>query len=163
MITSFSDFLVQLQRLIDQDENTPTDLPIKTLQQIVNMGERRIYREVRCRHNEKSFAVTDVVTGNLFPIPADFEAMSLIHFGNEGLLPTTEDVIRAYSTRGLTGPTKYFAQAGGSFTFSPAVTDATIVQGRYFYRLPDLTSATLPSNALMAAEPDLFPHGRPAA
>ncbi|MCU9931113.1 hypothetical protein OFL77_27665, partial [Escherichia coli] len=40
--------------------------------------------------------------------------------------------------------------------FGPAVADGTAVQGRYFYRLPELSAATLPTNALFAAAEDLF-------
>ena len=157
MATTFSGFLVELSRLLTQDENSPTDLPIATLQQVISLGERRLYREVRSRHNEKSFdPLVTIVTSNLAPIPADFEAASVLHFGRKALEPVAEDVIRAYNVDAFTGECKYFAQAGANFTFSPIVANTTPVQGRYFYRLPALDVTTTPTNALFLAEQDLF-------
>ncbi len=163
-VTSFSGFLVELMRLIDGDEGSPTDLPIATLQQIIALGERRIYKEVRSRYNEKDFAdaIIDevatpvVVTGNLAPIPDDFESASVVHFGGMPLKPVSENFLLEFNDAGNTGDALYFAEAGANFTFAPEVADTTALQGRYFCRLPGLDAATTPTNALFLAEYDLF-------
>lgn len=154
-ITTYSGLLTELNRLIDGDEVSVTDVPIATLTQIISLGERRVYREVRHRLNEKAFSGT--VTSNLFAIPTDFEATSVIHFGKKALEPVSEEWLLEYLNTQPTGDCRYFAEVGTSFKFGPAVADATTVQGRYFYRLADMTNdATVAANALFLAENSVF-------
>ena len=155
MISSYSDYLTQVVRLIDGDDVTVTTQPTATLELIIGLAEKRIYREARSRNNEKAFASV-TVTSNAATIPTDFEMASIIHFGKKSLLPVSEEWLREYLQNSPTGDCRYFAQAGGSFMFGPAVADATAVQGRYYYRHPDLTTATFAANTLIQAEPDLF-------
>lgn len=129
-IASYSDLLVQVTRLMDGEDVTATELTLGTLNQIVGQAERRIYREVRSRHNEKAFSSL-TVTSNLATLPTDFEASSVVHFGKAPLLPVPEEWLREYLNNGATGDCKYFAEAGASFMFGPSVADATTVQGRY--------------------------------
>lgn len=163
-MTAFNTFLVDLYRLIDGDENAPTDpqaLPLATLYQVIELAERRIYREARTRFNEKAFSAytTPVeVTGNLAPIPADFEAASVVHFGRGALKPVPEEALMEMNLVNTAGDAKYFAKAGGDLTFSPPVADETLVQGRYYCRLPALTTATAAANELFQNEYDLFIH-----
>jgi len=154
-ITSFSGLLEALTRLIDGEDTSVSDVSVNTLKQIVNMGERRIYREVRSRHNEKAFSGITVVD-NEAPIPPDWEAASIVHFGGKALAPVAEEWLREYLERGATGPAVYFAEAGSSLIFAPSVSDDTEVKGRYYCRLPDLTTENFSSNQLFAAESDLF-------
>ncbi len=163
-MSSYSEFLVDLTRLLTGDEGVPTDLPLNTLKQIIGLAESRLYFEVRSRHNEKNFAdaiiegvaTPIVVTDNLAPIPDDFEAASVVHFGGCPLLPTPEAFVLEYNTAGNTGRERYFAEAGPNFTFAPTVADATELQGRYFCSLPGLTAANAPTNALFSNERDVF-------
>lgn len=141
--------------MIDGDDTGSSDLPLASLQQFVNLAERRIYREVRSRHNEKAFSSL-TTSGNLATIPADFEACSVIHFGGVPLTPVPEEWLREYLDSNQTGECQYFAEAGGSFLFGPAVADGTTVQGRYYYRHPDLSADTYAANTLIQKEPDLF-------
>ena len=161
---TWAEFLLMLMRLIDGDENTPTDLPIGTLTHIIRLGEQRIYNNARGRGNEKSFAsaivagVTAplVVTGNLAPIPDDFEAVRVIHFGRLPLMPLAEEALMERNYPARAGDCTHFAQAGRNFTFSAPVANATAVQGRYFCRLPPLTEASIAGNALFADSFELF-------
>jgi|SRR3989338_2659483 len=155
MITTWSQFLGRLSALIAGDDTSTTSVPVSTLEAVISIGEDRLYRELRSRFNEKSFtAVT--VTSNAATIPADFEASSIVHFGGQPLEPVSEEFLREYLDGNPTGDARYFAAAGPSFIFGPSVADATAVQGRYFYRLPALSAATLPTNTLFAAANDLF-------
>jgi hypothetical protein len=163
---TWTDYLVNLLRLITGDETATNikDMPLSTLRQIIELGEARVYKEVRTRFNEKSFASAIVggvtapleVTNNLAPIPDDFEACSVLHFGKLPLRPAPEVVVIEANNGGSSGEAAFFAEAGGSFTFYPAVEDGAEVQGRYFCRLPALGPQTTETNALMTAEPDLF-------
>jgi hypothetical protein len=153
-ISTYPQFLEELNRLLTNEEEAYEQIPSRTLEQIINLGQKRLYRDVRTRYNNKAFSVT--VTGNLAAIPSDFRSADVLHFGREALVPATEDELRLLNLAGGGGDTCRFAQAGGSFTFWPAVADGTALQGRYFYALADLSIATLPSNALFAAADDLF-------
>jgi hypothetical protein len=64
--------------------------------------------------------------------------------------------MREYLHGNPTGECKFFCAAGSSLQFGPAVTDATVLHGRYYCRLPALTSSNFGSNELIAREPDLF-------
>jgi hypothetical protein len=153
-IATFPEFLEEVGRLILGQETSYAKLPARTLLRMVDMGQKRIYREVKSRFNNPAYAVT--VTNNLAPIPADFQSNDTVHFGKRALIPKPEDEIRSMLLNQPGGDTLYFAESGGSFLFCPAVTDGTAVQGRYFSRLPDLSAATIAANALFQAENDLF-------
>lgn len=155
MITSWTQFLAEILRLIDGEDTSPSAIPVATLTRCVNMGERRIYRQLRCRYNEKAFSGV-TVTGNLATLPADFIEASIVHFGNGPLLPWTEEVGAEALARTTAGAPQYFARAGNSLQFWPAVADGTAVQGRYYYRLPELDASTLPTNPVFAVAEDLF-------
>lgn len=155
MIASFSDYLVQIQRLMDGDDVGPSEITTATLRQVIGLAERKIYRDVRSRFNEVAFSGV-TVTGNLAALPSDFEAISVVHFGGEALQPISEESMREYLQGNPTGECVFVSSAGNSLQFGPAVSDGTSVQGRYFCRLPDLTSSNFSSNALIAREPDLF-------
>lgn len=156
-VASFSDLLVQVTRLMDGENVSVTELSYATLRQVIGQAERRIYRDVRSRHNEKAFASV-TVSGNLAALPDDFEACSVVHFGAKPLQPVPEEWLLTYLDNGASGDCMYFCEAGDSLQFGPAVADGTSLQGRYFYRYPALSPTTFDANALMANEPDLFIH-----
>ena len=156
MIASYSDYMVQIMRLIDGDDVSASEIATATLNQVIDLAQRRIYRETRSRYNERAF-VGLTVTGNAAALPDDFEAISVIFAANgQALRPASEEWLLDYLACNPTGPCKFFASAGQSLKFGPALTDATVVQGRYFYRLADLTPANFAANTLVAREPDLF-------
>jgi hypothetical protein len=160
-ITSYSGLLTELLRLIDGEDITGSEVPAATLSQIVHLGELRIYREARTRFNEKDWPGTAAVASNKVSLPADFIAASVTHFGKNPLEPIAENDLleRIANNPGGGGDCRFYCNAGPSFSFFPAVADATILQGRYYYKLPDLSVATLPTNALFAAAEDLFIYG----
>lgn len=154
-ITTWAGFLQQLTRLLDGENAGTTTIAPNTLGQIISLGERRIYREVRSRWNEVPY--TNVIcSNNTAAIPTDFESPSLTHVGFSALEPASEEFVL---DRSLSALTKYFAVAGSNFTFGGPVADGTILQGRYFCRLADLSATTLPTNQLFLHEPDLFIFG----
>lgn len=154
-IASYPDYLVQVMRLIDGDDVTVSDLSQDTMNQIVSLAQRRLYRVVRCRYNEVPFTAT-TTTNNLATLPADFEEVSIVHVGRRALAPVSEEWMREYLDCNPTGEARYFAAAGDSLQFGPALTDGTAVQVRYYARLPDLTPANFSNNTLILREPDLF-------
>ena len=157
MIANYADLLEQLTRLIDGEDTNVSDVSVHTLGQIIALGERRIYREVKSRWNQKAFSVA--VSSNLASIPIDWEETSILHFGKKALEPVSEEFLRDFLRYQQTGDARFFASNGASFMFGPPVADTTPVQGTYFARLPDLSPATFAGNQLIAKEPDLFLYG----
>lgn len=154
-IASFNDYQVQITRLLDGEDVSVSNVTTDTLLQIINLAERRIYRDVRSRFNEKAFSAV-TTTDSLAAIPSDFEAASVLHFGKKALEPVSEGWMMEYNECEPTGDCLYFCEAGTSFMFAPAVADGTALEGRYFYRLPDLDGTTFAANTFIAREPDLF-------
>lgn len=154
MSGSFSGFLVNLNRLIDGENVSVSEIPQASLEAIVRLGERRIYREVRSRHNEVAYSGS--VTSNSALIPADFESNSVLHFGQGPLIPLSEEQILQMLWDGGRHCIQYYAEAGSSFIFAPTIDDGAALQGRYYARLADLSEDTITDNALYQAEPDLF-------
>lgn len=156
MIATYSQLLTELMRLIDGDEAANVGDSVASLQQAIGFAERRIYRELRTRYNEKSFTAL-TTTGNLATIPADFEALSVVYTDGKPLQPVSEEWLRTYLDDHPGGTTaRYVACAGPSLMFGSALADGTAVNGRYFVRLPALSTATLPTNPLFAVAEDLF-------
>lgn len=153
MIASYSDLLHQLMRLIDGDDVSASSIPIASLQQILELGENRLYREIQTAQNEKTWNLA--VAGNAVTLPADFVSASVAHFGRAPLEPIAEAELLERNVR-ATGESLYFARAGGSLTFSPPAADGASLQGRYYCRLPALSEETFSANALFSAAPDLF-------
>lgn len=152
-ILSYNDLKLQITRLIDGEDAHSSSIAIETIQQVIALGERRIYRELRSGLNEKAWGLT--VTSNSITLPTDFIASSVAHFGKLPLEPVSEDVLLEKNLS-ATGDCRYFAKAGNTLVFSPAVADGTALQGRYYCRLPALDDVTLPTNALFAENEDLF-------
>jgi hypothetical protein len=153
-IASLADLRLQVLRLMDGDNVTSGEVEIATLNQVIGLAERRIYREVRSRHNEKVFSSVSV-SSNLAALPNDFEASSVVHFGSYPLEPVAEEWLIQYNVN-RTGRPGYFAEVGNSLSFGPPASDGDLVQGRYFFRWPDLTEANIADNTLLQREPDLF-------
>jgi len=153
-ILSYNDLQLQITRLIDGEDAVSSSIAVETIQQVIALGERRIYRELRSQWNEKAWGLT--VTSNAITLPNDFIASSVAHFGEKPLEPVSEEFILEQNNLQPSGECKYFAKAGNTLIFSPKVADGTALQGRYFCSLPALDAITLPTNALFAANEDLF-------
>lgn len=156
-ITSMSDLFTEITRLLDGDDPEVSDLSVDTLGRLLVDAQKRIYRDVKSRWNEVEFSGV-AVTGNFAPLPDDFESPSIAHFGRQALIATDETVLRDYwaSTGGIE---KYFAVAGSSYTFWPAIADGTLLQGRYYARLPDVSDDNLADNVLFQNADDVFVYG----
>lgn len=153
-ITSLSGLYTEITRLIDGEDPETSDLSVETLTRLTIVAQQRLYRDVRSRWNEKSFTGVTVAS-NLAALPSDFESPSIVHFGGKALVPVSEQVIHDYQA-GAAGTEKYFAVAGSSFTFWPAIADGTALQGRYFARLPRLTDTNISTNELFQNADDVF-------
>jgi hypothetical protein len=153
-INSYSELLVQSQLLID-GEGAPAssgEVDQATLDAVISMAEDRVYRDLRSRYNQKAFSST--VTSNAITIPTDLMAVAKIWVGDRPLLAETEEFVRNYNANGARGETSYYAQAGGTIIFAPALTDGTAIGGRYYYKLPSLKTEFV--NPVFKAYENLF-------
>lgn len=155
-ITTYSGLMTEIMRLIDGEDVTGSDIPVQTLATIIHFGEQRIYREARTRYNEKAWPAT-AAASNLIALPSDFIASSVAHFGKRPLTPIPENELieRLYIYQGG-GDCENYCNSGSNFMFYPAIADGTVLQGRYFYKLPDLDETTFAANELVNAHDDLF-------
>lgn len=156
MISTYSELLDTLGKLVTFEGDNPGDASIGTLQTVIALAEFRIYRDARTGYNQAVFGVSDVTSGNAYTLPAGFKAVSLLHFGKEPLEPVAPEYIQSQLNSGATGDVRHFANIAGTLRFAPTVADGTQLQGTYYRALPALSEATLPSNALFAASNDLF-------
>jgi hypothetical protein len=154
-ITTLAGFYTEVTRVLDGEDPTVSDMSYDSLARFTLVAQRRIYREIRTRYNELAFSSV-TVTSNAATLPSDFEDASIVHFGKKPLEPISEERLRQYIDNGGTGNARFFAKAGSSLMFFPAVSDTTVVQGRYWARLSDLTDANIATNALFQAADDLF-------
>jgi hypothetical protein len=154
MITGYDTMLMRLQQLISGDDVNADAVEASVLSAVLQMAEQRIYSEVRSRHNEKAF--TGTTAGNLFAMPSDYVACSVVHLGGKPLEPVAEEWAREFNDTHTAGDGLYFAEAGNSLLFAPQLADGTALQGRYFCRFPYLTAANFSSNTLAVNAGDVF-------
>ncbi len=155
-ITTLAGLYTEATRLLDGEDPTSSDISVATLARLLGFAQRRIYREARTRFNQAARPAVPTTTSNALPLPADFESAAQVHFGGPVLQPLPEALLREKLDAGGSGDALAFGIAGTSLIFWPAMADGTVVQGRYWARLPDLTDANIASNALFQAADDLF-------
>ena len=125
------------------------------LDDIIMLGEKRIYRELRVRAMEASLNVT--LSSGLAAIPSDFVEIKYAYIDSTPVqyLQMREAgwIIENYPTRAATSKPKFFAQDGSNFIFGPFSDSDYTLKGTYFKRLDPLSSAT---NTLFTNNPDLY-------
>lgn len=154
-IATINALFLEIGRVLDGELPDTSSLALGSMLRFLRVAEKRIYREARCRFNEKDFSGV-TTTSNLATIPADYKAPSVVHVGKKPLEPVASNWLREYLDNGATGDCRYYAEEGVALRFGPALANATVVQGRYFYELPALTDATIATNALFQEADDLF-------
>lgn len=125
------------------------------LDDIITLGEKRIYRELRVRAMEASLNVT--LSSGQAAIPSDFVEMKYAYIDGSPVqyLQMREAgwIIENYPIRSATSKPKFFAQDGSYFIFGPFPDADSTLKGTYFKRLDPLSSAT---NTLFTNNPDLY-------
>lgn len=155
-ITSYSELLVHLGRMVTFEAENPGDASVGVLQTVIALAEFRIYRELRTSFNMKAFGPSNVVASNALALPADFKAAAAINFGKQPLEPVSPEFLQQYLQTGDNGQCKYFANVANTLMFAPAQGDGVQVQGYYYCSLPALSESTIASNGLFNAANDLF-------
>lgn len=122
---------------------------------LVMLGEKRIFREVRCRVMES--ALTGTTSSGLIAVPADYLAIKFAYitgtpYSKLGRMSASQ-LYERWPLRTTTGKPVAIAREGANFIFGPFPgSDYTI--GGIYYAKP--VSIATSDNALFVANPDLY-------
>lgn len=161
---TYADFRTSVLKMIDGDDTNSVALSQSTLDLLIAMGEQAVYYgmtgiqsvlpPLRCAEMEAPLAIT--ATGNVAQLPAD--CLELIRVQVSGEYPmdyvAEEGQLRLLKAGGGSGASRKYTQQGLNLLFFPAITDGTVVAGRYYKKAADISSGTL--NAAFNRYPDLW-------
>ena len=122
---------------------------------IVDMGEKRIFREVRTSHMET--ALSSAISSGVIAVPSDYVEMR--HAYVDGSPAQAIEMVPAsfiyqrYPTGGDTGKPLYMARDGANFIFGPYPDSGYPIKGSYYKRLDSVRSST---TAFFVANTDLY-------
>ena len=122
---------------------------------VVTLGETRIYREARTRDGEKSYA-TAMAAGTV-SVPSDYVQMKFLYTSATPSVAlerrSAEWIYANYPTNTSSGAPRYFGRDAGSFIFGPYPDSNYTVTGVYYQKFAALSSAL---NNQFLNNPDLY-------
>jgi hypothetical protein len=125
------------------------------LDDIIEMAEKRLFREVRTRDMETALNVT--VSSGVATIPTDFVELKYAYVDGS---PTralkvrpSRWIIENYPVRSSDGKPFYIGVDGANFIFGPYPDSGYTIKGTYFKRLESIATS---ANALFVDSPDLY-------
>lgn len=150
---NYTAFRTAVLKLIDGDNVNSHSIDQDTLDLLIQLGEARVYRELRCSAMEAPLSVT--VAGGEAAIPDDLIELKTAWFDpGQPLEIVSETDLRKRSRSG--GDVRQVAQAGESLIFLPAATDGQVLEGRYYQRPVDLKTGPLPATFTRYGEVYLY-------
>ena len=125
---------------------------------LVTLGEKWIYRNLRTRQMERSITSTiGAATAGMIAVPSDYVALKTVYIDGTPVLPlkrrTLEYIYDQYPKRGSGEKPIFIAREAGNFIFGPFAADGYVVKGTYYRRLEAL-SASL--NGIYTTHPDMY-------
>jgi hypothetical protein len=122
---------------------------------LITIGEKRIFRKVRCRLMET--ALSGTITGGVVAVPSDFLELK---FANLVTTPaqvlqkaTASQIYAKYPLRTSDRRPTHIAREGSNFIFGPYPSSDDVLSGIY-YAEPTVIATS--ANALFLANPDLY-------
>lgn len=123
---------------------------------IIMVGEKRIFREVRTRDMETALSTAISASGTL-ALPTGYVAMKNMRITTSPVVElerrSAEWIYANYGYQTSSGIPKYFARDGSNFIFGPFPDSAYGIAGVYYVRLNAISSTI---NALFTANPDIY-------
>ncbi len=123
---------------------------------IVTLGESRIFREARTKDNEATLALTIGATGGA-SLPTDYVALKLAYITTTPSYVmerrSAEWIYSQYPARTSSGMPKFIAREGSNFIFGPYPDSGYSLAGIYYKSLGPLSSGTY---NLFLNNPDLY-------
>lgn len=122
---------------------------------IVDLGEKRIFREVRTPHMET--ALSSTIASGVIAVPSDFVEFRHIYVDGSPaqyleMVPASF-IYQRYPTGGDTGKPVYIARDGANFIFGPYPDSTYTIKGTYYKRLDSVRTST---TAFFVANTDLY-------
>ena len=123
---------------------------------LITLGETRIYREARTRDGEKSYATA--IASGVLAVPADYVEMKFLYCSAAPNTPLERRSVEwLYSAwprvSASTGVPKYFARDATNFVFGPVPDGSYTVTGVYYQKFAALSGAL---NNQFLNNPDLY-------
>lgn len=123
----------------------------------IQLGEFRIYRDLRVRQMEAALSVA--ISSGVIAVPTGYLEMKLAYVNGSPMRKLerkdAEWIYLNYPTRSSDGTPKFFAREGTNFIFGPYPDSAYTVKGTYYKKL-DALSGTNTTNWLITDVPDLI-------
>jgi hypothetical protein len=130
------------------------------LDDLITLGEQRIYDTVRSPEMEANFSAQIDVSTGVASTPQNYVELKFAHIDTQPLSPLTvttlEGIYRQYPNRSDTGIPKLISRDAVGFVFGPQPASAYTIHGTYYVRLGALSSTI---NALFLNHPDLWLFG----
>lgn len=153
---NYAAFRTAIQRFIDGDDISTSDLSVQVLDMMISAGERRLYRQIRSSTQDASYSLT--TTGNAITLPTDFiEFRGAPYFSNFSVCTyapweVVQNAINLNASADASAPIRYSFQSD-TVIFFPVQPDGTTIKGQYYKKFADISSGL---NALFNRHPDLF-------
>jgi hypothetical protein len=123
----------------------------------IQLGESRIYREMRVRQMETSLSGT--TSSGVLAVPSGYVEMKFAYINGSPMQKLTrkdaEWIYLNYPTRSADGTPKFFAREAGNFIFGPYPDSDYTVKGIYYKKLDALSDSNT-SNWLTTEAQDLI-------
>jgi hypothetical protein len=151
VVTSYATLVTEVGNVLHRTDLS-ADIPY-----FLQLGEFRIYRELRVRQMET--ALSSAISSGVIAIPSGYLEMKFAYVNSS---PTqklqrkdAEWIYHNYPTRSSDGVPQFFAREAGNFIFGPHPDSTYTVKGVYFKQLT-LLSASNTTNWLITDAPDLI-------
>jgi hypothetical protein len=122
---------------------------------LITLGEKRIFREVRVRIMES--ALNGTIASGVLAVPADYLELKSAYIDGTPVVQlqraSLSQVYEKYPLRTSTCKPKVIAREGSNFVFGPYPDGDYTVKGIYYAKPTTISSS---DNALFVANPDLY-------
>lgn len=131
-----------------------TDLSSE-IDDLIMVGERRIFREVRTKDME--VALSGTISSGVLALPTGYVALKNARINTSPVVElerrTAEWIYANYGYQSSSGIPKYIARDGTNFIFGPYPDSAYTILGTYYIRLDSIASSV---TSFFAQVPDLY-------
>lgn len=159
-ITTYAQLKTALARWLgNSDDASVQSLGMtSTIDDLITVGESRIFREARTRDTEAS--ISTAISSGVVAVPSDYIDLKFAYI--DGTPAQTLErrsaqwVYSNYATRSASSKPKFIAREASNFIFGPYPDSTYTVKGVYYKRLSALSGT---AHALFTNNPDLYLFG----
>ena len=148
-ITTFAELKTSVANWLARDDLT------SIVPDLIMIGEKRIFREVRCRVMEST--LTGTTSSGLISVPSDYLALKFQYITGTPTSPlkrmSLSQLYSEYPLRSSSGKPTAIAREGSNFVFGPFPNDSYTIGGVYYAKPVSISTS---DNALFLANPDLY-------